>query len=106
MLRCSLGLYPPRVLCQKELLVERVEAEDARLGGRALSRRVDANDRIFLSAERADTSLVDGQRSRQNGVANVHATSLRTTRSAERIAALAAARRVAVVGQHGVNQAS
>ena len=81
------------------LLVERVERQDARFGVAARTSRVDANDRIFLSAERADTSLVDRDRHSQGSVSNVQASRYRTGTRSKQVAALAAASRVAVVRQ-------
>src|ERR1051325_10690131 len=63
------GLYPPPgTLPNLKLLVERVERQDARFGGRAHARWVDANHGIFLSTEAANTSLVHRQRPRQNRI--------------------------------------
>src|SRR6476660_9744567 len=57
------------------LLVKRVEGADTRFGVRANTRRVDANHCIFLSAEATNASLVDRDRHRVHGVADVDATS-------------------------------
>src|SRR5579872_305574 len=89
-----------------KLLVERVEGQDARFGIGARTGWVDANHTVFLSAEGADTSLVDRQRNCQSDVSNVDATSDRARTSRELIARLSTAGRVTVVGQNGVNQAS
>jgi hypothetical protein len=42
----------------KQLLVKRVENQDARFGAGARSSRIDANHSIFLGAESANTGLV------------------------------------------------
>src|SRR5579862_6026816 len=88
------------------LLVQRVESANARFGVGARTGRVDANHCIFLGAERADTSLVDRERYRKNRVADVEGAHHRSSTSRELVTGLAAASRVAVVGQDGVNQAS
>src|SRR5215475_10336636 len=100
------GLYPPPGTSPNCcLLVERVEGQDARFGVGADASRVDANHCIFLSAEGANTGLVDRDRNRDNCVTNVNATSNRASTSREQVAALSAAGRVAVVRQNCVNQA-
>src|SRR5215467_10524087 len=96
------GLYPPPGTCQTELLVERVEGQDARFGVRALSGCVDTNNRVFLSAEATNTGLVDRDRRSLNHVANVDAVHCGSGTSHEHVARLSAASRVAVVRQHGV----
>ena len=79
------GLYPPPSTSPTltKLLVERVEGQDARFGVGARTGWVDANHTVFLSAERANTSLVDGDRNCQGDVSNVDATSNRSGTSRE-----------------------
>src|SRR5580765_3685869 len=96
--RCSWLVPSPRYFAKLQLLVERVESQDARFGVGALSSRVHANHCLFLSAEAANTGLVDGDRRRLDGVANVDATSHRACTGREHVAALSAAARVTVVG--------
>src|SRR5665811_2453441 len=106
-LAALLGSYPPPGTRQTEtLLVERVEGQDARFGVGAHAGRVDANHCIFLSAESANARLVNRERNRLRRITYVDATHNRAGTRGERVAALAAARRVTVVGEHGVNQAS
>jgi len=87
------------------LLVQRVKRKDARFGVRALSRRVDTNDSVFLSAEAANTGLVDRNWRRLNGVANVDAVDRGSRSGREHVARLSAASGIAVVRHHGVKQA-
>ena len=94
------GLYPPPGTCRIELLVERVERQDARFGVRALTSWVDANHTVFLSAESTDTSGVDRQRSRRSRVTDIDATSSRSSSGNKRVTALTTASRVTVVGQN------
>src|SRR5258708_26629098 len=66
--------YPARVSRnQIVLLVERVEGQNARFGGGADAGWVDANDRIFLSAESANAGLVNRKRHGHGDVAYVDA---------------------------------
>src|SRR5580765_4468441 len=95
----------PRVLARLKLLIERVEGQNARFGVGASASWVDANHCIFLSAEGADAGLVDRKRSGEDCVASEDATHRRASTGGERVSALTAARRVAVVREHGVNQA-
>src|SRR5580658_406926 len=91
-------LSPSTLLDQ--LLVERVEGHNARFGNRADAGRVDANHCIFLSAETANTSLVDGVRNALHGVASIHTGDDRARARGELIAALTTVSGVAVVGQN------
>ena len=88
-------LAAPRVLARLELLVERVEDQDACFGVGASAGWVDANHCIFLSAEGADAGLVDRKRRGLDRVANEDATHRRASTGRERVAALAAASWVA-----------
>src|ERR1039458_2512346 len=88
------------------LLVQRIEGLDAGFGGGANARRVDANHCVLLRAESANAGLVDRKRNRFGRIAYVDAARDCARASGERVAALAATRRVAVVGEHGINQAS
>src|SRR5215831_3392014 len=97
--RCSLACTLPQVLRQNALLVERVEAEDGRFGVGASACRIDTNHCIFLSAETANTGLVDGQRTCLNAVANQDGAGKGSRSGVERVSALSAARRIAIVGQ-------
>src|ERR1035438_1508725 len=106
--RCSHSCTLPRVLRQikRSLLIERIEYEDARFSRGANARWVDANHCIFLSAEAADTGLVDRVRNRLHRVSHVHAADHSASARGELIATLTAASGVTVVGEDGVNQAS
>lgn len=69
----AFATYPLARALTGALLIQRIEALDARFGVRTSSCRVDANDCIFLSAEAADPGLVDRKRNRLHGVADVRA---------------------------------
>src|SRR5579859_426340 len=97
----SPGTLPNR----PELLVERVESKDARFVVGANAQWIDANDSIFFRAESTNTGLVDVHRLSLDRVSNRKTVGHCARASVEGVTALAAARRVAVVGQHGVNQA-
>ena len=95
----------PRFECEIVLLVQRVEGEDARFRVRALSGRVDTHNGVFLGAEATNTGLVDRDRRRLNGVANVDAVHRGSRTGREHVARLSAASGIAVVRHHGVKQA-
>jgi hypothetical protein len=58
------GVYPPRILHQIsiQLLVERVENQDARFSNRTNAERVNPNHGIFFGAEGTNSGLVNGGR--------------------------------------------
>src|SRR5215467_2973320 len=96
----------PRYFAKDVLLVKRVEAEDGRFAVGANAGRIDTNHCIFLSAETANTSLVDGQRTCLNAIANEDGAGNSARSGLERVSTLSATRRIAVVGQYRVNYAS
>ena len=93
------------LLMQTSLVVERVEGQDRGFRVRARAGKVNAKDRIFLSAESLNTGLVHGQRFGQDRVADVDRTNLRASAGGKGISALAGGLGVAVIGEHGVDQA-
>src|SRR5258708_39329583 len=87
------------------LLIQRIESLDTRFRIGANAHGVDANDRIFFRAEPTNARLIDRERHAYDCVAHVDASRHGTGACAERVAALAAARGVTVVGEHRVDQA-
>jgi hypothetical protein len=67
----SLLLYSEPGFNRSRLLVEGIECQDARFSVGANASRVNPNYCIFLSAEPAEASLVDRDRHRLHGVADV-----------------------------------
>jgi len=102
------GVYPPRILRQIsiQLLVERVENQDARFSNRTNAERVNPNHGIFFGAEGTNSGLVNGGRRAFDGIAKIQARGSCASAAGELVAALTAAGRVAAVRQHRVDEAS
>src|SRR6266566_1751 len=108
--RIDLRCPPASMLIQRKvagaLLVQRIEALDARFSGGAESGWVDAKQCIFLRAEGFNAGLVLRNRFPEHRIAYVEATHGGGDAAGEEISALAAVSWVAVVGEHGVNHAA
>src|SRR6266496_4975432 len=87
------------------LLIQGIESEDPGFSIRANADWINANNGVFLGAKGANTRLVDRDRSPQNRITDVDSPRVSSRAGCKAVTALAAAGRVSVVGQHGVDQA-